>query len=507
MYILMKKIIHTPILIFALIVLFTLTGYAQFPEDVLRLSTPGTGVGARSLGLGMAYTGVANDFSAMYWNPAGLAQLKMNEITFGLSNLSYGNTGTLTDGTPGGPLGSGKNFTNSGTSLNDLGFVYSVPTAQGSFVIALGYGRQAEFTTGLSFSGFNPRSSIIQSLAPDGQSAPQYLANDLAYQLYLANVDTITGQYDSQIKDSLTQSGKVIENGGLNHFSAAAAIEAAQNLFLGVTLNIVTGSYSYTRNYYEDDLANFHNTLPFDLSSFSLLETVESDISGFNAKLGFLYKFAPNSRIGLAVKTPSWITVREDFTQRGVSDFDNGDHYEYAVKYNYSEQVLSNGDKLTFYDPVGHDEYDVSTPYVFSAGASVGAQNLMVAGDLEYTDWTQMEFRNANAHLLELNTQIKEEFRPTVNLKLGAECEVVPNTLQLRAGFAYLKSPYDGDPSEFDRKYITGGASISVQNAMIVEVGFAHGYWKNYRVNYDATSRTDEDVTTNTLLGSVSYRF
>jgi hypothetical protein len=49
-----------------LTVLITSVCSAQFPEDALRFSTPGVGVGARSLGLGMAYTGVANDFSASY---------------------------------------------------------------------------------------------------------------------------------------------------------------------------------------------------------------------------------------------------------------------------------------------------------------------------------------------------------------------------------------------------------------------------------------------------------
>ncbi|MBI1805225.1 MAG: outer membrane protein transport protein [Ignavibacteria bacterium] len=479
----MKKIFSIAPVFLVLTVLCTLSGYAQFPEDILRLSFSGTGVGARSLGLGMAYTGVANDFSAMYWNPAGLGQLQMNEVSFGLSHISYGNTSSF--------FNNSRSFTNSGTSLNDLGFVYSVPAQHGSFVIALGYGRQADFTTGLSFSGFNPRSSIIQTWAEDGQHYPSDLSNNIAYQLYLANLDTINGRFDSRIKNNVTQSGKVIEGGGLNHVSAAAGIEAAQDLFLGVTLNIVTGSYSYERNYYEEDTRNLYNSAPFDFSLLSVLETVESDLTGFNAKLGLLYKFAPNSRIGLAVKTPSWITVREDYTQQASSDFDNGDHYDYP-----------RGSAST-----GHNEYDVATPFVFSAGASAGYQALMVAGDLEYTDWTQMEFRNASSRLLAFNTQIKEEFRPTVNIHVGAEYEVLPSVLQLRAGFAYMPSPYEGDPSAFDRKYVTGGLSFSAQNAIIVELGYAHGYWKNYRVNYDATSRTDEDVKTNSLVGTVSYRF
>ena len=38
------------------------------------------GASARSLGMGKTFAGVADDSSAVYWNPAGLAQLKCQEL-------------------------------------------------------------------------------------------------------------------------------------------------------------------------------------------------------------------------------------------------------------------------------------------------------------------------------------------------------------------------------------------------------------------------------------------
>src|SRR2546426_7784947 len=58
---------------------------AQFSLGQQRAGTSsGTflriGVGARAIGLGESFVAVANDPSAIYWNPAGLASLQRQEL-------------------------------------------------------------------------------------------------------------------------------------------------------------------------------------------------------------------------------------------------------------------------------------------------------------------------------------------------------------------------------------------------------------------------------------------
>jgi opacity protein-like surface antigen len=100
------------------------------------------GIGARSIGMGGAFTAVANDISALYWNPAGLARMGGGEASFnhvnwiadvqydaataavavdGLGTLAVGfsatNVGDMDVTTTSMPEGTGEQFTAGGTSI------------------------------------------------------------------------------------------------------------------------------------------------------------------------------------------------------------------------------------------------------------------------------------------------------------------------------------------------------------------------------------------------------
>ena len=70
------------ILTFILLINFTTVVYSGDNPASTGLSFLKLGAGSRAVGLGEAYTAVANDASATYWNPAGLLNLNGTELIF-----------------------------------------------------------------------------------------------------------------------------------------------------------------------------------------------------------------------------------------------------------------------------------------------------------------------------------------------------------------------------------------------------------------------------------------
>jgi long-subunit fatty acid transport protein len=448
---------------------------AQFIEDALRFALPGNGSGARALGMGNAYIGISDDYSAVWWNPAGLAQIKKFEFTGGLSNFSYNNDATF--------MGTKTTFSNSATSLNNIGFVFPYPTVRGSLVFAVGYNRTNDLTTGLGFGGFNPFSSIIPTLLSSDKS------NNIPYQIWLTdNKGTYT-----PIQKNVYQSGEVTEGGSLGNWAFSGAMDVAPNLSIGVSLFILTGSYTYTRSFREEDTKNIYNFLDtlnysnIDFNKLTLEDNITGSFSGIGASFGIHYRLKDIARFGLTIKTPFRYYIKEDFSTNGISLFDNGDTFDYST--------------------LGTGEYDVITPFVFSGGGSFSFKGLILSGDFEWIDYTQIEFANASADLLSLNKDIKNTFRSVVNLRGGAEYTIPDVNLKLRAGFSLYPSAYKNDPSDYDRKQISFGLGYLVDESLMLDAGYSLGTLSTIHSNYDQTSMTSEKVKTNNFILSLSFRF
>ncbi|HID94625.1 MAG TPA: hypothetical protein EYP53_01015 [Candidatus Latescibacteria bacterium] len=104
------------------------------------------GVGVRAMGIGGAYVGVADDFSATYWNPAGLAQIREAWLYGALCHLSRRVNSTFFGESRPGEIGKSR--------LGSFGVVLPVPTYRGSLVFAIGYNRLKSFDAAHYMNGY-----------------------------------------------------------------------------------------------------------------------------------------------------------------------------------------------------------------------------------------------------------------------------------------------------------------------------------------------------------------
>lgn len=492
------------LLILSSALLFTfVSAYAQEIPDALRLGEPSYGVSARSVAMGNAMTGLAQGYDASYYNPAGLAQSRQSEVEMGLNFLGYNNEATY--------LGNKNSLSSTQTDLSNLGLVYPFPTIRGSFVIAFGYNHGADFNSALSVSGLNPNSSIIPSLYRDSASA------DIAFQDYLeANDGT------PYVRGNVNQTGKVRTSGGMNHWLAALGFDIAPDFSVGLTLNIVSGKFKYEQNFTESAVpgvppATYDSTY---FQSFVYNSQDNQDINGWNAKIGMLYRMRDMSgntmaRVGATVEFPTVLSITDNYSASGTAMFSSAPTgpYTWSTTNGYGQNETP-GPAL---------EYDVTTPFKFSLGVSGGTQQVTAAADIEYVDWTQMRFSKFNVPASSdpsqtLNDKIQNELSATTNVRAGVEVALTnPNysllVPYLRAGVAYLPSPYQNSTSDQAQKFLSGGAGVKIQNSVSLDLAYQYGWWDTTSQLYYSSGpylgqRTSNEKITNTnFIFTFKYNF
>jgi hypothetical protein len=468
-------------LIVTIVLLYIFNSNAQNANDALRLAYPGLGSNARALGMGNAYIGLSDDASASFFNPAGLGLLKRMEFSGGLDYTSYSNNATL--------FGNTTDASNSTTRLDRVSFAFPFPTLRGSLVFGLTYHAARDYTSRLKFDGFNNgNNSMIQNLA----------GTDIPFDLYLADPNNNT-----PIHGMLNQSGDILTSGSVNYWTFSGAVEVYKNVFIGANLNIATGSYNNNNDYYEDDTkGNYQgrfdptdSTNPnVDFQTFYLNRILKWNISGWNAKVGLLYQLNDMARFGLTIQFPKNFTIKEDFTVNGSSQFA-------SATYNLDPNKYSDNVK-----------YDITTPYELGAGFSINYQGLIFSGQATLVDYSQLEFSNGEGfdptYFEDVNKNIKDQLGSVVDFNLGAEYTVPRVGLRVRAGYFMQPSAYIGDPTSFAHQYFTAGLGFLAQQTIGFDVAFAHGWWDNYGDNYGVNlSRTNQKITDNKLMFTVTYRF
>jgi len=420
-----RKIFSLILFLISFVFLFPLSVFPQ-GYDVVDEATAGNFfvVGARALGMGGAHIAVANDATALVYNPAGLARVSRIEFSGGLTHQRMNNKTDFGYSRQNIGFNDGRLLNN--TRFSSANVVLPVPTYRGSLVFALGVNRVKSFDKTMQFSS-------------EGYSY------------------------------GYGEKGIESESGGIYLWSFGAAIDVSPNVSVGGALNWWSGKDNYTWLYERN------------LKSYTPLwtrydDTIKDRYSGFNAKLGV--RIQPNKYLifGGTIDSPVTYTIKEDWTQ------------------------LTDTEEESYYDD-GSSEYKISLPFSLGAGIALQVNNLTLAGDINYTDWTQMEYKRLE-NLAEANRQIKDTYTDALRFHLGAEYLIPQIGTSLRAGFYRNPLPYKSRWIKKDHSCFTAGIGFLIDQVMTLDIAWAHGSWELQ----DFTPDLAEKYTTHQIFVSVSYR-
>ncbi len=460
--------IYKILLLLLSIVAFSL---AQTAEEAVNLTENEHGFGIKAAAMGNAFTGIADDYSAIYWNPGGLAQLHKQQIYGSLNHLQLRTDATY--------LGNKTRVDQGFTKFQSFGYVYPFPTRRGSLVLALGYQRVKDLNGIVQFNGYNTNSNDLAFS----------IYNDLGY-----NGITLAFDRDFELSQDIKQEGHIAQ------WSIASAIDLSPNFSAGLTFNIIGGSSDYRLKYSQVDTKgknsyditdSLGNPLDeFYFNSYQIEEMVSTDYSGIEFKVGGLWHPNEHLKAGASITFPATISLDES--------------WNYSDDLNYDIHILAEDQTYNYddpYDSTGTFSYDIKTPFKFDLGLSYAFRNMLLAASMRYVDWTQLQLKQADntpsyyaTLFTQQNDRIPTLFRPVLSYSFGAQYGLFGNTIQLRGGYRYVPTPYKDVDKKADKQFYSAGIGFRVNEDTQIDLAFIHGFYETktyYRYDWDNDNTID----------------
>ena len=381
---------------------------------------------ARTVGAGGGLSALGADYGTITQNAAGLAQFRRSEfvITLGLDK-------TKVDATFGtNAISAKKSF----MQLPNVGVVFASRPENikwKTMNFSVGYNRQISYNRSFNYEG-NAKGSITQRFSADADNVDlnnlDNYASGLAYDvgaIYDLGSDLYYETDFDGVEDEFFHRQEVTEKGSMGELTIALAGNYDDRLSVGGSLGIPILEFKKEKQYFEEDK---NNAIPaFDKLQYD--ESLTTSGTGFNAKLGLIYRINQMFRTGLAIHSPTWISLN--------------DSYNNTMLYQYTENNQQKTNEKTP-DEAGVFEYKVVTPWraIVSLGTIIG-QKGFVSADVELVDYASASFnltrdiKTTETKNLErdLNKSIDNNYKQAVNLRVGGEYAMDAFRLRLGAGF------------------------------------------------------------------------
>jgi hypothetical protein len=408
------------------------------------------GVGAHGFALANNFTALANDFSAVYYNPAGLAFVPVRELNISL-------IGTKQDATCDLGRTSTKATPEQRLKLSSLGWLRSIPTSQGGLACAIGF------------------------------SSP-YLTDDVNA---FSGQDVYNGQtFITELNDTVPSGSKVLYKGNkllsfgqLDLWSLAAGIQVAPGFGIGLTASLVTGSNDNTVKRHSSYLVDY----PDRTDSLTRITSTHLTTSylGYDFRIGFLYQANDMVRTGLRVELPRRIGFSQ--TETVVDSMADG--------------------AVTSTDYKGK----LTSPLSGALGAALTLPFAIVSSDLTFRSPQAGAPDNSELQYWKIGLGAGIEIPISAiktNLRLGYSWQQL-DLYPMQEEFDGV--PPEEDNSTLttvrDRHLLTGGIMLLLGKSVALEAAYGYSFWKVSSTSPDYASALIESHVSQRGVVSLTMRY
>jgi hypothetical protein len=464
---------------------------------------------ARFTGLGGAYTALGGDISSISLNPAGLGVYNGSELVF-TPSFQFFQANTKT---PVNTIDYKKEDFNYNLNFHNIGWVTSFkPTGDSRLTmnIALGYNQLNDYNSKSQANHFNSQQSLMTSFVqnannvtgfrndPDAlfQSDLTFAHEYLAWQTFQLNYDSTANEWYSNVSDALvlTDTLGVVQrniketNGSLGEYFFSFAVNYAHKLYIGTTVGLQRINYEVTTTHRETERNK-------DILGFESLEFTEYENhsgTGFNVKLGAIYKPTDFLRIGASIHTPTFFNIEYNWKNSMNSNFD--------IDGPYSAESNSQNFK-----------YRLNTPFRFNSGIALISKKIgLFSVDYEMVNYGFMQLKNHrdnDVQFITENDSIDKTFQVSHNLRLGGELKL--DDFYVRLGYAFYQSPYkeEFDYSKSSTQIYSGGFGYRGKS-FFIDFAYSRRMWQEKSPIFSTINNlTKSDFTQNKFILTAGLKF
>ncbi len=369
-------------------------------------------IGARPFGMGGTGVSLDDDVSAIHWNPAGLAG-QGTKLSLGLTDIML----------PG-------NYKYDAANID-------VDTEDNHYLnpgLFFNYGLDPKMSIGFAAYGIAGVGAEYDGSKMAGLSGGPTDASGTYPNLFYGK----TYDWESRL--------------GVMNISPAFAYKINEQFSVGLAGCIYWGTMTMDRG-----VSMIDNFNPYATEEDALLDSQYSDDlegTGYGAALGVNYKPMDDLKIGFTFKTPVEVTFEGDGTVTMVSNDLNGDG-------------VPEIDQKVEMDV----ERKIEWPMWIGLGASYKVmENLLVAFDLQYTNWSSIETLDTDMTISgQTGTEkTKMDWEDCVQIRLGGEY-TINEMFKGRLGYYYDPAPAPDETANIlfpSTTYhaVTGGFGFGMKN-------------------------------------------